>query len=121
MPVRLAFADVLGPTISQVLRDIGGPVVLVARVLCGWLLRACRTGRVGYVVSAELRVGDAVAQLRADGAQRVIISPYMLAYGVFHTKLGEAGADTVAAPLGVHPLLVQLVLQRYRSVAQQDS
>jgi sirohydrochlorin ferrochelatase len=187
VPVRLAFADVLGPTVSEALREIDGPAVLVPAFFAagfhvrtdvpaevaasghlqvsvtpalgpdlalasvqhvrlqeaGWqpgdavVLAAVGSSEaraladvrvaaellsgvldapvdVAYAVSAEPRVGEVVARLRADGASRVVISPYMLAPGLFHTRLSEAGADVVAAALGVHPLLVDLGLQRYR-------
>lgn len=69
--------------------------------------------RVGYVATATPRVPAVVAELRRQGAARVVISPYLLAPGLFHTGLAEAGADAVAAPLGVHPELVDLVVRRY--------
>jgi len=58
-------------------------------------------------------VEEVVARVREEGARRVCIAPYLLAPGLFHTKLADAGADAVADPLGVHPLVVELVLQRY--------
>lgn len=68
---------------------------------------------VGYVATATPRVPDAVAAARAAGAARVVVAPYLLAPGLFHTGLAQAGADAVAAPLGVHPLVVALVVARY--------
>lgn len=188
--VRLAFADVLRPTISEVLREIDGPVVLVPAFFAagfhvhsdvpnevsasghlavhvtpalgpdavlaavqrcrleeaGWqhgdtvvlaavgstdpraladvavaaeLLSAELGSSVecGYLVSAQPRVPELLDRLRSDGARRVVISPYMLAPGLFHTRLSEVGADVVAEPLGVHPRLVELVEQRYAAGA----
>jgi sirohydrochlorin ferrochelatase len=45
----------------------------------------------------------------------VEIATYLLAGGEFHEGLRQAAAGiaTVAEPIGVHPALVQLVLQRY--------
>lgn len=186
--VRVAFVDVLGPTVSEVLAAVSGPVVLVpaflaagyhvrtdvpgevsvsghgavqvtpalgpdpvlaavqhARLLeAGWqhdeavvltavgsadsrarddVAQAARllsdelgvAVRHGYAVAAEPTVAAVVAEMRVAGARRVVISPYLLAPGLFHTKLADAGADAVAAPLGVHPLVVELVVARYRS------
>jgi len=73
--------------------------------------------RHGYAVASEPTVRQAVAQLRSESARRVVISPYLLAPGLFHTKLAEAGADLVAAPMGVHPVLVELLLRRYRDLS----
>ncbi|MEO9220481.1 MAG: CbiX/SirB N-terminal domain-containing protein, partial [Mycobacteriaceae bacterium] len=72
--------------------------------------------RHGFAVAAEPTIVQVVAQLRADGVRRVIISPYLLAPGQFHVALADVGADAVAAALGVHPLLVDLVGRRYREV-----
>ncbi|EME51597.1 MULTISPECIES: sirohydrochlorin chelatase [Rhodococcus] len=73
--------------------------------------------RVGYVATGAPRVPDVVAELRAAGARRVFVASYLLADGLFHARLADAGADGVAAPLGVHEAVVRLVAQRYRSAA----
>jgi len=189
--VHVAFADVLGPTVAEVLMVVEGPVVLVPAFLAsGYHVRTDLPGEVrvsghpavrmaralgpdatlaalqhvrlrevgwqpgdgvvlsavgsadphaladvetaakllsvelgapvslGYGVMASPTVPDAVAQLRSGGARRVLASPYLLAPGLFHRKLAAAGADRVAAPMGVHPLLIDLVLQRYRAEAE---
>jgi hypothetical protein len=43
------------------------------------------------------------------------VAVYLLAEGTFLGALGEAVGDrgVVAAPLGVHPLLIELVLNRF--------
>ena len=56
-----------------------------------------------------------VAGLRAAGERRVAIASWLLAPGVFHTRLTDAGADVVAAPLGAHPDVVAAVVARYRA------
>jgi sirohydrochlorin ferrochelatase len=66
---------------------------------------------VGFGAGAEPSVGDAVAQARRSGG-RVVIAPYLLAPGQFADRVREAGADLVAAPLGAHPAVIELVLQR---------
>lgn len=75
-----------------------------------------RTGRdvtSGFLSAQEPTVADAVAAARAAGATEVAVAGYLLAPGVFSARLGAAGADVVAEPLGVHPALVELVLARY--------
>ncbi|GGC66624.1 sirohydrochlorin chelatase [Hoyosella rhizosphaerae] len=67
---------------------------------------------VGYVATAQPRIADVVEKVRRDTGRRVFIATYLLAEGLFHTKLLAAGADGVADPIGVHPRLVDLVCAR---------
>jgi sirohydrochlorin ferrochelatase len=69
---------------------------------------------VGFGSAASPTVAEAVAAARA-GAARVAIAPYLLAPGHFVDRLGAAGADLVAAPLGPHPALIDLILDRISS------
>jgi sirohydrochlorin ferrochelatase len=71
--------------------------------------------RVGFGSAAEPTVPAAVAGARTAGAGRVTIAPYLLAPGHFADRLAHAGADLVAAPLGAHPAVVDLVLRRASS------
>jgi sirohydrochlorin ferrochelatase len=61
------------------------------------------------------RVGEAVAALRAGGAQRVAVASWLLAPGLFQRHLDGCAADVVAAPLADHPVVLDLVLDRYRA------
>jgi sirohydrochlorin ferrochelatase len=45
----------------------------------------------------------------------VAIAPYLLAPGHFADRLAVAGADLVAEPLGAHPAVIELVLDRVAS------
>lgn len=67
----------------------------------------------GFLSAQEPTVTDAVAAARAAGARTVALTSYLLAPGVFSKRLPAVGADHVAEPLGPHPLLVDLVLQRF--------
>ncbi|WP_067660140.1 sirohydrochlorin chelatase [Nocardia harenae] len=71
--------------------------------------------RIAYVATGTPRVPEVVAELRAAGAERVVVASYLLAHGLFHQRLHEAGADAVAEPIGVHPAVVRLILARYRA------
>ena len=42
------------------------------------------------------------------------MATYLLAEGRFHRALHSTGADVVAAPIGDHPALAELVALRYR-------
>ncbi|NLG54364.1 MAG: sirohydrochlorin chelatase [Rhodococcus sp.] len=73
--------------------------------------------RIGYVATGTPTVTDSVAAARADGAHRVFVASYLLAHGLFHERLFNAGADGVAQPLGVHPKIVDLVASRHDRAA----
>ena len=67
-----------------------------------------------YAATGEPRVADAVAQLRARGARRVVVTSYLLADGLFQDRLRASGADVVTEPLGTHPGVVRLITSRFR-------
>ena len=66
----------------------------------------------GFVATGVPTVADIVGRLRRSG-RRVFIASYLLAPGVFHTKLGQCGAHAVTEPLGAHPDLVALLAHRF--------
>ncbi len=68
-----------------------------------------------YVTTASPSVPDAVSSLRAAGHQTVAVASYLLAPGLFQERLSTAGADLVAPPIGPHPLVAQLIADRYRA------
>jgi sirohydrochlorin ferrochelatase len=123
---RLAVA--LADRLSEAGRRPGDAVVLAAagssdptaiesvRAQAGLLAAALGTAvTVGFGAAAAPDVPAALAAARAAGAQRVAIAPYLLAPGHFAARLAAAGADLVAAPLGAHPALIQLILDRAAS------
>ncbi|KAA0086484.1 sirohydrochlorin chelatase [Mycolicibacterium sp. P9-64] len=67
-----------------------------------------------YAATGEPRVADAVNDLRARGARRVVVASYLLADGLFQDRLRTSGADVVTEPLGTHPGVVRLVASRFR-------
>lgn len=74
---------------------------------------------IGYVATGQPRVPDVVARMRHCGAEKVFVASYLLARGLFHDRLSDAGADGVAQPLGVDPDVVGLLEDRF--VAAADS
>ncbi|MCX2930178.1 sirohydrochlorin chelatase [Mycobacterium sp. CVI_P3] len=66
----------------------------------------------GFVATGVPTVADIVRRLRKSG-RRAFIASYLLAPGVFHTKLGHCGAHAVTEPLGAHPDLVALLARRF--------
>ena len=71
---------------------------------------------VAYASAALPTAGDAVDLLRTSGARRVGVSAYFLAPGFLYDlavrSAREAGARTVAEPLGAAPELVRLIAAR---------
>jgi sirohydrochlorin ferrochelatase len=53
--------------------------------------------------------------LRERTGGPVAVASYLLAPGHFHDQLAGSGADWVTAPLGGHPALAGLVIDRYRA------
>lgn len=69
----------------------------------------------GYAAAGEPTVSDAVAGLRGTTGKPVAVAAYLLAPGQFHDRLAGSGADWVTAPLGAHPAVAALVVDRYRT------
>lgn len=122
---------VLAAVLAERLREAGwdgsGDVVLAVagtndasaqaenRVTLGQLEAALgATVRLGTIAQGGPRV-DEVVERRAGA---VFVAQYLLADGFFSRKLAclAAGARGIAAPLGAHPQVVELLLRRYRSV-----
>lgn len=78
--------------------------------------RLGREVRPAYLSAARPSVRDAVSTARARGARRVGVTTYLLAEGRFHRALHSTGADVVAAPIGDHPAVAELVVHRYREL-----
>ncbi|MCS6710879.1 sirohydrochlorin chelatase [Brachybacterium sp. EF45031] len=73
---------------------------------------------IGYAAAASPDVATAVAQARGRGpvaGGSVAVASYMLAPGHFQRVVEESGAEVVAAPLGAHPLVAEIVAERYLS------
>ncbi len=73
--------------------------------------------RLGFVAAGAPSVADAVAAAREFGEDVVAVASYLLAPGHFQTKLGEAGADYVSAPLAPDQRIVDVVADRYAGAA----
>lgn len=63
---------------------------------------------VGYIAGGDPRVADVVAAQDRP----VALATWLLAPGAFHRWLGDAGAALVAAPLGDHDGVVEVVVER---------
>lgn len=108
-PVVLAAA---GSTDPRAAGDARHQAALLASHLQAPVLAA-------FASAARPTVGEAVADLAARTGGPVAVASYLLAPGVFAGRLRASGAAWVSAPLGDHPAVAGLVLERFRSVAEQ--
>ena len=92
----------------------------VDRAAARLAMRLGREVRVGHLGGSGRRVGDVIAEARASG-RRVVVATHLLAPGHFADILLSSDADAVTAPLldggPPDPRLVQLVVDRYASIA----
>ncbi|MFE2286962.1 sirohydrochlorin chelatase [Streptomyces sp. NPDC059443] len=66
-----------------------------------------------YASAAAPTVAEAVRALAARGCHRPAVASYFTAPGRFASASAAAAPGAAAAPLGDHPALARLVLQRY--------
>lgn len=66
----------------------------------------------GFLAAGNPTVAAEVARVREPG-RRLFLAAYQLADGLFHARLAEAGADGVAAPLGLAPEVIDLIVRRF--------
>ncbi|GAB2753476.1 sirohydrochlorin chelatase [Salinifilum aidingensis] len=88
-----------GSTDPRALQETCGAAGMLGRA-CGQTLSAT------YVTAAEPRTA-AVCHRPA------FIAPYLLAPGLFHRELAKLPVRGVAAPIGAHPRVIDLVVRRY--------
>ena len=75
-----------------------------------------------FVTRPEPSLADAADRLRRRGARRVVIAPYFLAPGRLPDRVqrfADNAGVAMAAPLGVHPLVAETVLDRFDQAAAQ--
>jgi sirohydrochlorin ferrochelatase len=70
---------------------------------------------VAFAAPSKPTVREAVADLRAKVGGPVAVASYLLAPGHFQDRLADSEADWVTAPLGDHPAVAALVIDRYRA------
>lgn len=82
--------------------------------------RLGRPVEAAFISAAQPELRSAIAQARADGADRVVVVTYLLAPGYFADLAKAAGGDLTTAPLlsdgePVPSELVDIVLERHRA------
>jgi sirohydrochlorin ferrochelatase len=86
-------------------RDVDDLAALVSE-------RLGRPVAIGFA-AAEPAIRKVVDSLRADGQGPVVVANYLLSPGQFADKVATCTADVVPAPIGAHPAVARLVLERY--------
>lgn len=123
LPAVLDRLAQVGPFDAVVLAGAGSlrPRALAqVRAVTNTLARAVeRPALAGFVTAATPTVPEAVAALRAAGHARVAVASYLLAPGRFSAQLALSGADAVSRPIGVHPLLVDVIAERWHAALDQ--
>lgn len=96
----------------------------VAHLVRGWAARhGWAAASAAHATAAEPTVADAVADVRARGARRVAVVPWVLAPGRLPDRIAAAAADAGAAaadPMGPHPALAAAVLRRWAAAGVAD-
>ncbi len=78
---------------------------------------------VAFATGPHPRIADAAAELRANGADRVVIAPWFLAHGRITDRVADFAAAqgiSMVEPLGSHNLVAATVLDRFDAVAAED-
>jgi sirohydrochlorin ferrochelatase len=70
-----------------------------------------------FASAARPTVDEAVSFLAALTGQPVAVAAYLLAPGLFHDRLRLSAGAWVSGPIGDHPAVAELVLDRFRDTA----
>ncbi|MEU7364190.1 sirohydrochlorin chelatase [Streptomyces hygroscopicus] len=92
-------------------------IAVIAEIAREWRHTGWCAVRPAFASASLPRTEDAVRALRADGAARVAVAPYVIAPGRLPDRIARgaeaAGADLLAPVLGPAPELARLLLDRY--------
>ncbi|MGO8960238.1 MAG: sirohydrochlorin chelatase [Streptosporangiaceae bacterium] len=111
VPVVLAAAGSADPTAAS---DVEQQAELLAGLRGAPVMAA-------FAAAPPPTVAQAVAELRECTGLPVAVASYLLAPGSFQDQLACSGADWVTAPLGEHPALAGLVIDRYRTAVKANA
>ncbi|WP_234314902.1 sirohydrochlorin chelatase [Streptomyces sp. NRRL F-5135] len=92
-------------------------IAVIAEIAREWRHTGWCAVRPAFASASLPRTEDAVRELRAAGAARVAVAPYVIAPGLLPDRIARgarrAGADVLAGVLGAAPELARLLLRRY--------
>jgi sirohydrochlorin ferrochelatase len=74
-----------------------------------------------YASAARPTVDEAVAVLAGLTRKPVAVAAYLLAPGLFHDRLCLSACTWVSAPLGDHPAVADVIVDRFRAAAGQPA
>jgi sirohydrochlorin ferrochelatase len=126
-------ADALADRLAEAGAPAGTPAVLAAAgssdpaaaadVTHQAALLADRLGTpvLAAFASGQPTVTKAVAALHVGAGGPVSVATYLLAPGQFHDQLCDTAATWVSAPLGDHPAVARVVLDRFRAARRGDA
>lgn len=69
----------------------------------------------GFFYAEKPSLAQAKTRLEAQGCRTISCSIHALAPGLYLDRVAALGLTTVAQPLGVHPIVVSSIVERYRS------
>ncbi len=72
-----------------------------------------------FAAAGRPTVSEAIAALRARTGGQVAVASYLIAPGQFQDGLASSGADWITEPLGAHPALAGLVIDRYLAASRR--
>lgn len=110
-------ADALADRLAEAGYVAGGPVVMAAAGSADERARA--EARLAGEQLAERLGAEVTTAFVSAGEPRlsdlapVAVASYLVAPGAFHDACGRVGAAVVADPIGDHPAVAQVVLDRY--------
>jgi sirohydrochlorin ferrochelatase len=119
-------ADALADRLAQAGRPAGAPIVLAAAGSADPAATADVTRQAGlladrlgapvtaaFTAAGEPTVPQAIAALHSGTGRPVSLATYLLSPGQFNDRLRGTAATWVSAPLGDHPEVARLVLDRF--------
>ncbi|MEV4442877.1 sirohydrochlorin chelatase [Streptomyces sp. NPDC049577] len=92
---------------------------VIAEIAREWRRTGWCAVRPAFASARTPSTAEAVAALRAAGARRVAVAPYVLAPGRLPDRIaaGARGADVLGDVLGAAPEVAEAVLRRYETAA----
>jgi len=96
VPVRAAYLSAARPTVAEASGALAG-----------------RSGRAASDPAGP--AGRAASDPAGPAGRPVAVATFLLAPGLFYGQLRDSGAAWVSGPLGPHPAVAQLVLDRFRA------
>ncbi|MGF2946154.1 sirohydrochlorin chelatase [Mycobacterium sp. Lab-001] len=79
---------------------------------------------IAFATRPDQSVTQAIRQVRRRGARRVVMAPWFLAPGLITDRVSTYACENgipMAAPLGDHPLVAEILLDRYEQALAEET